>query len=187
MLTGETGMFEIVMRRHNQRLYRVARAILRNDGEAEDVMQDAYVRAYEHLGQFAGRAKFSTWLTRIAVHEALARQRHGNRYNEGLGSLCCRGEVRRVRSVLLNQEDRITGAIERRTSTAPSSLFLGLALGNGHFSNAKSLGEESLVLSRWSMGSPISHRYWNLQQNGYVYKEQLNSGDDLQEIIMETR
>lgn len=80
VLGGETGMFEIVMRRHNQRLYRTARAILRNDTEAEDVMQDAYVRAYEHLGQFAGKAKFSTWLTRIAVHEALARQRRGNRH-----------------------------------------------------------------------------------------------------------
>src|SRR5579864_7613900 len=59
VLAGETGMFEIVMRRHNQRLYRVARAILRNDDEAEDVMQEAYVRAYEHLDQFAGRANFS--------------------------------------------------------------------------------------------------------------------------------
>ena len=82
VLAGETGMFEIIMRRHNQLLYRVARGILRNDGEAEDVMQDAYVRAYEHLGQFAGRAKFATWLTRIAVHEALARQHRGNRYQE---------------------------------------------------------------------------------------------------------
>ena len=82
VLAGETGMFEIVMRRHNQRLYRVARAILRNDGGAEDVMQDAYVRAYEHLDQFAGKAKFSTWLTRIAVHEALARHRRDNRYQE---------------------------------------------------------------------------------------------------------
>jgi len=82
VLAGETSMFEIVMRRYNQRLYRVARAILRNDSEAEDVMQDAYVRAYEHLDQFAGRAKFSTWLTRIAVHEALARQRRGKRYQE---------------------------------------------------------------------------------------------------------
>jgi RNA polymerase sigma-70 factor (ECF subfamily) len=82
VLAGETGMFETIMRRHNQLLYRVARAILRNDSEAEDVMQDAYVRAYEHLGQFAGRAKFSTWLTRIAVHEALARQHRGNRHQE---------------------------------------------------------------------------------------------------------
>jgi len=82
VLAGEAGMFEIVMRRHNQRLYRVTRAILRNDGEAEDVMQDTDVRAYEHLDQFAGRAKFSTWLTRIAVHEALARQHRRNRYQE---------------------------------------------------------------------------------------------------------
>ena len=78
VLAGETSMFEIVMRRYNQRLYRVARAILRNDSEAEDVMQDAYVRAYEHLDQFAGRAKFSTWLTRIAVHEALTRRRRAS-------------------------------------------------------------------------------------------------------------
>ena len=73
VLAGETALFEIVMRRYNQRIYRVARSILRDDSEAEDVMQEAYVRAYQHLNQFAGRAKFSTWLTRIAVHEALAR------------------------------------------------------------------------------------------------------------------
>src|SRR5262250_549423 len=82
VLAGETPLYEVLMRRYNTRLYRVARAILRNDGEAEDVMQDTYVRAFEHLDQFAGRAKFSTWLTRIAVHEALARQRRGNRYQE---------------------------------------------------------------------------------------------------------
>lgn len=70
---GDTGLYEIIMRRYNQRLYRVTRAILRNEAEAEDVIQDAYVRAYQHLDQFAGRAPFSIWLTRIAVHEALHR------------------------------------------------------------------------------------------------------------------
>jgi RNA polymerase sigma-70 factor (ECF subfamily) len=72
---GETALFEILMRRHNQRLYRVARSIVKDDSEAEDVMQEAYVNAYVHLNQFAERAQFSTWLTRIAVHEALARVR----------------------------------------------------------------------------------------------------------------
>src|SRR5437667_9511234 len=67
------------MRRHNQRLYRVTRAIVGDDREAEDVTQDAYVRAFEHLDQFAGRARFSTWLTRIAVHEASARLRRRSR------------------------------------------------------------------------------------------------------------
>ena len=75
VLAGESALFEVVMRRYNQRLYRVARAILKNDGEAEDVMQQAYVEAYSHLGQFEGRARFSTWLTKIAVYEALARVR----------------------------------------------------------------------------------------------------------------
>ncbi len=86
VLQGDTEMFEIIMRRYNQRLYRVARAILRDDGEAEDVMQDAYVRAFQHLDQFAGRAKFSTWLTRIAVNEALARAHRQTRF-DGLEEL----------------------------------------------------------------------------------------------------
>jgi RNA polymerase sigma-70 factor (ECF subfamily) len=77
---GERALYEIIMRRYNQRLYRVARAILHDDAEAEDVMQDAYVRAYTHLDQFAGRSAFSTWLTRIAVHEALTRLRSRNRH-----------------------------------------------------------------------------------------------------------
>lgn len=82
VLAGETALYEVVMRRYNTRLYRVARAILKNDGEAEDVMQDAYVRAFQHLRQFAGRSKFSTWLTRIAVHEALARMHKAKRVEE---------------------------------------------------------------------------------------------------------
>jgi RNA polymerase sigma-70 factor, ECF subfamily len=73
---GETALFEILMRRYNQRLYRVARAILKDDAEAEDVMQQAYLNAYVHLDQFAERASFSTWLTKIAVYEALARSAH---------------------------------------------------------------------------------------------------------------
>ena len=75
VLSGETGAYEIIMRRYNQRLYRVAMSILKDEAESEDVTQEAYVRAFEHLSQFAGRSKFSTWLTRIAVNEALARAR----------------------------------------------------------------------------------------------------------------
>ena len=80
VLQGQTALFEVLMRRHNERVYRAARAILRDEREAEDVMQQAYVNAYAHLRQFDGRAKFSTWLTRIAVHEAIARARKRGRY-----------------------------------------------------------------------------------------------------------
>lgn len=93
VVAGETALFELLMRRHNQRVYRVARGILRDDAEAEDVMQDAYVRAYQNLAKFEGRAKFSTWLVRIAVHEALARIHRRSRLQsieeeaEGVGSM----------------------------------------------------------------------------------------------------
>lgn len=79
VLAGETDLYEVLMRRYNRLLYRVARSILRDDDEAEDVMQDSYVRAYQHLASFEGRSKFSTWLTRIAVHEALGRARKRSR------------------------------------------------------------------------------------------------------------
>src|SRR5688500_12779908 len=80
ILTGQTALFEILMRRHNERVYRVARSIVRDESEAEDVMQQAYVNAYANLRQFAGKARFSTWLTRIAVNESLARARRGGQY-----------------------------------------------------------------------------------------------------------
>lgn len=79
VLAGERALYEVLVRRHNQRLYRAARAILRNDAEVEDVMQEAYVQAFAHLAQFRQEARFSTWLTRIAVHEALARRRRSQR------------------------------------------------------------------------------------------------------------
>src|SRR6516162_5817674 len=80
VLAGDLPLFEVLMRRHNQRLYRTARAIVRDDAEAEDVMQETYVRAYAALGQFEGRAQWATWLTRIAVNEALARVRARGRF-----------------------------------------------------------------------------------------------------------
>jgi RNA polymerase sigma-70 factor (ECF subfamily) len=86
VLDGDTMLFEVLMRRYNQRLYRVAQAILRDAAEAEDVMQHAYVAAYTHLDQYAGRARFSTWLTRIAVHEALARVRRRHRERQSAPS-----------------------------------------------------------------------------------------------------
>lgn len=79
---GEVALFEILMRRYNQRLYRAARSIVKDEDEAEDVMQQAYVNAFQHLDQFADRSSFATWLTRIAVHEALARLRRRGRVVE---------------------------------------------------------------------------------------------------------
>jgi RNA polymerase sigma-70 factor, ECF subfamily len=80
VLAGQTALFEVLMRRHNERIYRAARAIVRDEGEAEDVMQQAYVNAYAHLRQFDGRSSLATWLTRIAINEAISRARRRGRY-----------------------------------------------------------------------------------------------------------
>jgi RNA polymerase sigma-70 factor (ECF subfamily) len=80
VLAGEIALYELLMRRHNQRVYRVIRSVVSNDFEAEDILQEAWVRAFEHLNQFAGRANFSTWVARIALNEALARRRTSARW-----------------------------------------------------------------------------------------------------------
>jgi len=77
---GDTAAFELLMRRHNRRVYRAVRAVLRDGVEVEDAMQDAYVAAFTHLDQFEGAARWSTWLCRIAFHEALARLRRRGRF-----------------------------------------------------------------------------------------------------------
>jgi RNA polymerase sigma-70 factor (ECF subfamily) len=82
---GEYALFEIVMRRHNQQLYRAARAIMKGDAEVEDILQAAYLNAFSHLDQFESRARLSTWLTRIVIHEAYARRRQQQR-QESLAS-----------------------------------------------------------------------------------------------------
>jgi RNA polymerase sigma-70 factor, ECF subfamily len=71
--------FETLMRQHNGRLFRVARAILNDDADAEDALQDAYLDAYRHLGDFRAEAQLSTWLTRIVVNQALMRLRRRKR------------------------------------------------------------------------------------------------------------
>jgi RNA polymerase sigma-70 factor (ECF subfamily) len=79
VLAGEIDLFEVIVRRYSTRIFRVAVSVLRNDAEAEDIVQDTYVSAYQHLSQFAGRAKFSTWLTRIALYKSLAKVSSRNR------------------------------------------------------------------------------------------------------------
>lgn len=74
-LQRDGAAFRVIMQRHNQRLYRVARAIVHDESEAEDVVQEAYVRAFGSLGQFRGDSTLGTWLTRITLNEALGRVR----------------------------------------------------------------------------------------------------------------
>jgi RNA polymerase sigma-70 factor (ECF subfamily) len=82
VLGGEVALYEVLMRRHNQRLYRAVRAILRDEADIDDLLQESYLAAYRDLARFEGRARFSTWLTRIAVNRALDRRRQRARVDE---------------------------------------------------------------------------------------------------------
>lgn len=81
VIGGDTASFELLMRRYNRRLYRIARSVLHNEADAEDVVQEAYVRAFEHLDRYQGTGAFPAWLAKITVNEALGRLRSDKERN----------------------------------------------------------------------------------------------------------
>lgn len=121
---GEVELFEIIMRRYNQRLYRVARAILGDDSAAEEVMENAYGNAYLHLDQFAGRARFSTWLIKIAVYEALAHLRHYHR-SVAVDTLS-ESNDNRIKSLASPAPDPEQQALNQELSSALKTAVAGL-------------------------------------------------------------
>jgi RNA polymerase sigma-70 factor (ECF subfamily) len=79
IVAGDRSAFEVLMRRYNRRLYRLARTSLRDDSEAKDALQDAYLCAYRSIGQFRGDSTLSTWLSRLVLNECNARLRRSSR------------------------------------------------------------------------------------------------------------
>jgi RNA polymerase sigma factor (sigma-70 family) len=86
VLDGEKELYELLMRRHNQRLFKICRAYVKDGDEAEDVVQEAYIKAYEQLARFEKRSRFSTWLIRILINEALRHVRQNHRSASGASS-----------------------------------------------------------------------------------------------------
>lgn len=77
---GDTGAYEVILRRYNRRLFRVTRSILRDADDAQDAMQEAYVQAFTNLGNYRAPGNFGAWLTRIAINEALMKKRRDKRF-----------------------------------------------------------------------------------------------------------
>ncbi len=130
LTSGDRQAFEALMRRHNQRLFRVARAITGDSSEAEDAVQSAYLSAYLHLASFAGRSSVATWLTRIAINEALARRR-ARRARERLDSIdwveeepCDRGATPEEAAALKQQAQLVERAIDGLPATYRLVLML---------------------------------------------------------------
>jgi RNA polymerase sigma-70 factor, ECF subfamily len=97
--SGNAAVFRTIMQRHNRRLYRVARGILGYDADTEDVVQETYVRAFENLTLFRGESKLATWLTRIAINQALGRKRK-RRPQSDLSTLDMLDEQGEVRALI---------------------------------------------------------------------------------------
>ncbi|MDX8492299.1 RNA polymerase sigma factor [Mesorhizobium sp. VK22B] len=125
-LAREAGAFRAIIKTHNQRLYRIARGVVRNDAEAEDVVQEAYMRAFASLEAFRGDASLATWLSRIVINEALGRLRKRKR------TVAMPAEAQIIRFPLnpndLNPSDdpertmaqrQILGLVERATDSLP--------------------------------------------------------------------
>lgn len=82
VLRGEVAAFADLMRRHNRRVYRAVRSILKDDSMIEEVMQQSYLLAFSHLAQFRGESKVSTWMVRIALNEAMTTARKAHRFEK---------------------------------------------------------------------------------------------------------
>jgi RNA polymerase sigma-70 factor, ECF subfamily len=124
---GDRAQFAVLVRRYNQRLFRTARAILGDDAEAEDAVQQAYLDAYRHLDQFRGDSEFGTWLTRITVNAAIARLRGRRRLAEvTAGAAAPADPVESAHEAIENQE--LARLIERHVDDLPEALRVVLVL-----------------------------------------------------------
>jgi len=124
---GDRAQFAVLIRRYNQRLYRLARATLRDDAEAEDALQDAYLSAYHSIQRFRGDAALSTWLSRLVLNECLGRIRRGDRRrkvvplvssNEAMGEVPEEDIARPERIVARAQ---IRGLLEQKLDDLPEA------------------------------------------------------------------
>lgn len=107
VLHGEKDAYEHIMRKYNQRLFRIVRSYIVNEDEIEDVIQEAYIKAYEQMPRFEKRSRFSTWLIRIVINEALARLKAGKRFPSVAYDRADEGVVADLQAQLRNHETPI--------------------------------------------------------------------------------
>ena len=172
VLGGDTALFEILIRRYNQRVYRAIRAVLRGDDEVEDAMQQAYLSAFSHLGQFAERAQFSTWLIRIAVNEALARLRKRGRLEWEMPEMQSHEPDPEQQAALSQMRDVVESELDALPATYRTVLVLRDVEGLSTSEAAEALGvSDDVVKTRL-------HRARAMVRDGLAKR----AGETLQEI-----
>jgi RNA polymerase sigma-70 factor, ECF subfamily len=134
IIAGEKAAFEQLMRRYNQRLFRVARSVMPDEHEVEDIVQETYLRALKHLLRLRGRAHVATWLTRVAFHESLRRKRRRQRSLSrlrGLGMSGPRTEAPGAEhaAALVERRSMLVGAIDALPEVVRTIVVLRLVEG----------------------------------------------------------
>jgi len=179
----DTTAFELLMRRHNQRLYRVVRALLRDGPEIDDVIQQAYLRAFQHLDQYTGAAPWSTWICRIAINEALTRLRQGHRFisidsasEDGMANRCKAPEADPERAAAGREFGRLVEhAIDALPEMYRAVLIMREIEGMTVVETAAALDVEEGVIktrlhrARAALRSAIEGRVGEQMENAYTF------------------
>lgn len=140
ILAGEKRLFEQIIRKYNQRLFRVGMSILNDDMEAEEAMQTAYINAYEHLDRFENRSSFETWLIRIMLNECLAIKKKQQRFStEADKQLEKMKTMASPDNILMNKE--LSGILENAISQLPEKYRLVFVLREVERMSVKETGE----------------------------------------------
>jgi len=128
ILAGEKELYEFIMRRYNQRLYRIGMSVLNDDMEVEDAMQTSYIKAYEHLASFEHRSQFSTWLIRIMLNECLAQKKKNDRFEheEVEKHIEKTSNMKTPANILINKE--LSAALEGAIAQLPEKYRLVFVL-----------------------------------------------------------
>jgi RNA polymerase sigma factor (sigma-70 family) len=104
ILGGEKKLFERIIRKYNQRLFRIGMSILNSDADVEDAMQITYIKAYEHLATFENNSSIGTWITRIMINECLAQKNKNQRYSNKLPQFENKNSMATPAHALINKE-----------------------------------------------------------------------------------
>jgi RNA polymerase sigma factor (sigma-70 family) len=141
ILAGEKQLYEYIMRRYNQRLYRIGMSVLKDDLEVEEAMQASYIKAYEHLASFEQRSLFSTWLIRIMLNECLAQKKRNDRFehDEIENQLQNHSSMKTPDNILINKELSI--ALESAIAQLPEKYRLVFVLREVEELSVKEAGE----------------------------------------------
>jgi len=187
ILAGEKRLFEVIIRRYNQRLYRIGMSVLANDADVEDAMQTAYIKAYEHLSEFGHRAAFATWLTRIMINQCYEQKRRAALSTAYPGQTDNLISMKTPANALVNKE--LNGILEHAIALLPEKYRLVFVLRELEDLSVRQTSEAlnieiPNVKVRLSRAKSMLRDHLNGYMKDRVYNFHLNRCDRIVEGVM---